>query len=303
MDSYNFTNSVKVTNLAPNILPSVVWELFSFLGQLKTVDLYQSMTLENSMDAVVEYVDGISPKVALHLTGTELGEKMLVVTPLTAQNLAMMLATNHDTSKTLHLSNLTLETAQTDIQEALHPFGPVEQVKMGGDSTFPTRFAFVQFADCESADKVLNLTELEIKGNQIKVQRAKQPIRGKDNVMAVQATGSIVPIIPGSRPRYRSRDRRYRTNDRSPSPDRRKSPDPRRSPPRRYRSPPRRYDDRRRDYRDSREGRDSRDYRDSRDSRDYRDDRRPYRAYSPKDARDGYRSPRDLPRGRSDLPA
>ncbi|KAJ2882185.1 hypothetical protein H4R27_003610 [Coemansia aciculifera] len=74
------TGSVKVTNISRHVDSAILSKLFSFLGDLTQLDLHPSHINPEVQEALVEFQDAQNIKAALYLSGTELGDRALVVT-------------------------------------------------------------------------------------------------------------------------------------------------------------------------------------------------------------------------------
>jgi hypothetical protein len=73
-------SSIKVANISSLANEDIVRQLFSFIGEVKSLDLHASPYKDGSQECVIEFTDPTAASVAMHLTGTELGDHMLLVT-------------------------------------------------------------------------------------------------------------------------------------------------------------------------------------------------------------------------------
>ncbi|KAJ1960105.1 hypothetical protein GGI12_003981 [Dipsacomyces acuminosporus] len=72
--------SVKVSNISKHVDSAILQKLFSFLGAVERLDLHQSPINPEVQEAIVEFTDTTSVKVATFLSGTEIADKALIVT-------------------------------------------------------------------------------------------------------------------------------------------------------------------------------------------------------------------------------
>ncbi|XP_019862021.1 PREDICTED: splicing regulatory glutamine/lysine-rich protein 1-like, partial [Amphimedon queenslandica] len=174
--------------------------------------------------------------------------------------------------RTIYVGNLSSTLHADQVMNFFQTCGEIKYVRMAGDETQPTRFAFVEFANPESVQVALQYNGAMFGDRPIKVNHSKNAIvkpQGKapdvaqrevDEAMRKvrQASHSITNVIePGankneekekrsrskSRSRSRSQERKHeRRRHRSPSPYERRK---RRS----YSRSPRRYSRNWRDYR------------------------------------------------------
>ncbi|KAJ2736751.1 hypothetical protein IW152_000505 [Coemansia sp. BCRC 34962] len=78
------TGSVKVANISRHVDSAILSKLFSFLGTVTQLELRPSMINPEVQEALVEFQEAHSIKPALFLSGTELGDRTLVVSEDTA---------------------------------------------------------------------------------------------------------------------------------------------------------------------------------------------------------------------------
>ncbi|KAJ2890184.1 hypothetical protein IWW38_004273, partial [Coemansia aciculifera] len=73
------TGSIRVTNISRHVDSAILTKLFSFIGEVAQVELRASAINPEVQEAVVEFQDSQSIKAALFLSGTEIGDRALVV--------------------------------------------------------------------------------------------------------------------------------------------------------------------------------------------------------------------------------
>ncbi|KAJ2738565.1 hypothetical protein GGI20_006255, partial [Coemansia sp. BCRC 34301] len=73
------TGSIKVTNISRHVDSVILTKLFSFIGEIAHLELRTSAINPEVQEAVVEFQEAHSIKAALFLSGTEIGDRALVV--------------------------------------------------------------------------------------------------------------------------------------------------------------------------------------------------------------------------------
>ena len=126
-------------------------------------------------------------------------------------------------SRTAYVGNVAATVEESDLRTLFETCGPIVAIKVAGDATQPTRFAFVEFASQESVPKAIALTGYSLNDRTLKVSPSKN---------AINKGPQGPPRAPGTK-------REARRDDRSES-------DQNQSNRRRRRSGSRRRDDRRR---------------------------------------------------------
>ncbi|KAI8817067.1 uncharacterized protein EV422DRAFT_263826 [Fimicolochytrium jonesii] len=201
---------VKVAGVSSLVTEDVLKPLFEFLGQVNEVKLYPSPSNDGLQECQVAFEDPTAAQSALHLTGTDLGDRTLFVTitgkatpslgatitaspairtPTVAEAL---LARNpninasilqfdpvkaEEIARTVYIGNLSITTTEEELRALFAPCGEIAHVKMAGDSSGQlTRFAFMEFATQEAAAKALPLNGAGLGDRLIKVNYSKNAI-------------------------------------------------------------------------------------------------------------------------------
>ncbi|KAJ1342961.1 hypothetical protein BSLG_002468 [Batrachochytrium salamandrivorans] len=176
-------SSVKVLNLSKLVTEELLHTFFSFIGPVLNINLQLSPSNPEVQESLVEYQEAEHASLALHLTGTVMADRALFVTPPNARiapllfNGAMAVPTsNSPTLGTLYAGNLHSGLSQQELWMLFSSCGDVIQVKMAGDPTHSTRYAFIEFGTSEGAAMALNLHGMMVAGRAIKVNRSKHSI-------------------------------------------------------------------------------------------------------------------------------
>ncbi|KAJ3292483.1 Protein srek1IP1 [Borealophlyctis nickersoniae] len=191
--------AVKVANLSSLVTEEILKELFSILGPVTDLQLYPSPH-GDGQESVIEFGDAMAAITALHLTGTELGDRTLFVTnvanpaimrPKSPATVAGISSRNpninptilhfdpakaEEISRTIYIGNISTLVSEEKLTEIFAACGPVAYVKMAGDPSQQSRFAFMEFATQEAATEALNLNGMTIGDRALKVNHSKNAI-------------------------------------------------------------------------------------------------------------------------------
>ncbi|KAJ2529027.1 hypothetical protein GGH19_001037 [Coemansia sp. RSA 1807] len=200
---------VRVTNVSTHVGEEILHTLFSFVGRVQSVKHDESDVYE------VEFVDARSVRAAEELSGTELGDRAICVTSedranasvssLHAQPLAnpsvvasmphTRPAQHSEISRTIYVGNIASHVTDRDLMSIFSECGPVAYVKMAGDGIQPTRFAFVEFATEECAQKGLLMNGRVVANRPLKVNHSKNSIN-KQSVVSVKPAQTMASVLP-----------------------------------------------------------------------------------------------------------
>ncbi|KAJ1934724.1 hypothetical protein FBU59_005608, partial [Linderina macrospora] len=100
-------------------------------------------------------------------------------------------------SRTIYVGNIAALVDERTLLEFFSACGPVAYVKMAGDGLQPTRFAFVEFADQQSAGTALAMNGAALAERALKVNRSKNAINKPLVVMSNQRTGGAGTAAAG----------------------------------------------------------------------------------------------------------
>ncbi|XP_016336075.1 serine/arginine-rich splicing factor 11-like isoform X3 [Sinocyclocheilus anshuiensis] len=258
MSGMSGTNVIQITNLSSAVSSDQMRTLFGFLGDIDELRLYPPDNAPLSFSSKVCYIKYREPSsvgVAQHLTNTVFIDRALIVVPCAegkipeeAKALSLLAPAAPVTSLMsggglLPIPSPTTLQNSTTADQLLKFFkqvGDVKFVRMAGDETQPTRFAFVEFADQESVSRALTFNGVMFGDRPLKINHSNNAIvkppeltpqaaaKELEDVMKkvreAQSTiaASIEPddkIGSSSRSRH---SRRSRSHSRSPSHSRRK---------------------------------------------------------------------------------
>ncbi|KAJ3032860.1 Protein srek1IP1 [Rhizophlyctis rosea] len=212
--------AVKVANIAPAVTEDILSELFNLLGDVTSLTLSKSPHGDGNQECIVEFADPLAAITALHLTGTDLGNKTLFVTNVSTNPTNTITPTTNlptpllpappllspvtptlthppnilrnpninptilhfdpqkadEIARTVYIGNISSSVSEQELTEIFAACGPVAYVKMAGDPSQATRFAFLEFATQEGATAALQLNNVVIGDRALKVNHSKNAI-------------------------------------------------------------------------------------------------------------------------------
>ncbi|XP_059402334.1 serine/arginine-rich splicing factor 11-like isoform X2 [Carassius carassius] len=188
------TNVIQITNLSSAVSSDQMRTLFGFLGDIDELRLYPPDNAPLSFSSKVCYIKYREPSsvgVAQHLTNTVFIDRALIVVPCAegkipeeAKALSLLAPAAPVTSLMsggglLPIpSPATLQNSTTADQllKFFKQVGDVKFVRMAGDETQPTRFAFVEFADQESVSRALTFNGVMFGDRPLKINHSNNAI-------------------------------------------------------------------------------------------------------------------------------
>lgn len=229
------TNIVQVTNVGPSVSLEQMRTLFSFLGEVLSIEIYVSdQNIENNIKVCfVEFADPSSVLLAQHLTNTVFIDRALIVLPynkskipdretalnslltgsqvsdfnhgvvtqavtgvggvqmistidprLTALNLPQypQLPANTDPTRveeirrTVYIGNLDSSVSPDEVMKFFNDIGEVKYIRMAGDDSQPTRFAFVEYTHQSSIANALQQNGAILGSRALKINHSNNAI-------------------------------------------------------------------------------------------------------------------------------
>ncbi|OZJ03436.1 hypothetical protein BZG36_03183 [Bifiguratus adelaidae] len=169
-------STVKVANISPLVTPDILRRMFEFLGEVTELVMNASPHGDGFKEATIEYTTPEAAQTALHLSGTELGDRILLVTHARPHPLHLDPTKWDEMSRTVYVGNLAQTITQDEIATFFGSCGPVTFVKLAGDPTQATRYAFVEFATIEAAQAALAMRGSILGDRPVVVNHSKNPI-------------------------------------------------------------------------------------------------------------------------------
>ncbi|XP_066567657.1 splicing regulatory glutamine/lysine-rich protein 1 isoform X2 [Amia ocellicauda] len=188
------TAVIQITNLSPAVSSEQMRTLFGFLGDIEELRLYPPDNAPlpfSSKVCYIKYREPSSVGVAQHLTNTVFIDRALIVVPCAegkipeeAKALSLLAPATTVGSLMPGAGLLPIPTpaplpSTTTAEQLLEYFkqvGDVKFVRMAGDETQPTRFAFVEFADQESVPRALAFNGVMFGDRPLKINHSNNAI-------------------------------------------------------------------------------------------------------------------------------
>ncbi|XP_015193321.2 splicing regulatory glutamine/lysine-rich protein 1 isoform X6 [Lepisosteus oculatus] len=188
------TPVIQITNLSPAVSSEQMRTLFGFLGEIEELRLYPPDNAPlpfSSKVCYIKYREPSSVGVAQHLTNTVFIDRALIVVPCAegkipeeAKALSLLAPATTVASLIPGAGLLPIPTpapipSTTTAEQLLEYFkqvGDVKFVRMAGDETQPTRFAFVEFSDQESVPRALAFNGVMFGDRPLKINHSNNAI-------------------------------------------------------------------------------------------------------------------------------
>ncbi|DBA85978.1 TPA: Poly(A) RNA polymerase cid11 [Trebouxia sp. C0004] len=135
--------------------------------------------------AFIEFLEESAAKIALTRNGTVLGTYPLrvlpsktAIVPVNNQYLPRTEEERELCGRTVYAANIDKKVDRTDVQAFFETLcGPVSKIRLLGDYHHPTRIAFVEFTNAESARAALNCSGALLGSTPVRVSPSKTPVR------------------------------------------------------------------------------------------------------------------------------
>ncbi|XP_073479570.1 splicing regulatory glutamine/lysine-rich protein 1 isoform X2 [Aquarana catesbeiana] len=203
------TTVIQVTNLSAAVTSDQMRTLFSFLGDVEELRLYPPDNAPLAFSSKVCYIKYREPSsvgVAQHLTNTVFIDRALIVVPCAEGKIPEESKALSLLAPVPSLSNLLpgagllpiptptptpsplasvlrrekvdvpLTTTAEQLLEFFKQVGDVRFVRMAGDETQPTRFAFVEFSDQNSVTRALTFNGVMFGDRPLKINHSNNAI-------------------------------------------------------------------------------------------------------------------------------
>ncbi|KAJ1973864.1 hypothetical protein H4R35_003890 [Dimargaris xerosporica] len=217
------SQTIKVWNVCRVVNETIIKDLFGFFGQVVEMTLTSSSDIEGTQECILSFEEQRSVAPALHLTGTMLGDRVIIVTSFTKDELddsrtylglsarvkgmslnspALAIPTPVDPleleeiSRTVYVGSINVAASADELREFLDRFGKVLYVSLAGNANQPSRYAFVMFEAYQAAQKALANSGVEFMGFHLKINHAKSTINKPNKVVPVdQKAASVMDKI------------------------------------------------------------------------------------------------------------
>ncbi|KAJ1977004.1 hypothetical protein H4R34_003760 [Dimargaris verticillata] len=217
------TQTIKVWNVCRVVNETIIKDLFGFFGNVDEMTLASSSDIEGTQECILTFEEQRSVAPALHLTGTMLGDRVIIVTSFTKDepedsrtylglsarvkgmslnSPALAIPTPVDPleleeiSRTVYVGSINVAASADELREFLDRFGKVLYVSLAGNANQPSRYAFVMFEAYQAAQKALANSGVEFMGFHLKINHAKSTINKPNKVVPVdQKAASVMDKI------------------------------------------------------------------------------------------------------------
>ncbi|KAJ1719701.1 hypothetical protein LPJ53_005577 [Coemansia erecta] len=198
----------RVSNISPHVTQAQLTTLLSCLNQLTSLTMHPHATYQ---EATVHFASP-TPS-ALHLSGVHLADRPLAVladdvllaghqplaNPSVVAQLPAVRALDgkaEEISRTVYVGNIASGVTEQQLMDGFAGCGLVAYVKMAGDVSQPTRFAFVEFADAETVPRALLMNGTMMAGRPLKVNHSKNAINKPRLAVPTLAATASLPADP-----------------------------------------------------------------------------------------------------------
>ncbi|DBA72940.1 TPA: Poly(A) RNA polymerase cid13 [Trebouxia sp. C0005] len=135
--------------------------------------------------AFIEFLEESAAKIALTRNGAVLGTYPLrvlpsktAIVPVNNQYLPRTEEERELCGRTVYAANIDKKVDRTDVQAFFETLcGPVSKIRLLGDYHHPTRIAFIEFNNAESARAALNCSGALLGSTPVRVSPSKTPVR------------------------------------------------------------------------------------------------------------------------------
>ncbi|KAI9257302.1 hypothetical protein BDA99DRAFT_606544 [Phascolomyces articulosus] len=188
--------TVKAANITPNASEDIVRKLFEFLGPVTNLQLRDSPYKDGSREATIEFQDHEAAMTALHLSGTELGDRILVISfysTLTSTDINKNNTVNSnndkidtsikDSNNTIHVYHLASTVTEADLSHLLAACGPITKMTLEQDTTQDDsnqQHAIIEFETLQGAVAAIHFNGRLLKDQPINIYRSSSKTTQED---------------------------------------------------------------------------------------------------------------------------
>lgn len=202
---------VQVTNVSPTCSVQQLGDLFSFLGTIEELHLYpkeESLTVIPCRTCCIRFSTSSEACLARHLTNTVFIDRAISVihtkfeiipkdsvilsewnsSPESSSethgrhegksksHMTLAMTKQDEIKRTIYVGNLTSNISAEQVMQFFIGCGEIKYVRMAGDESQPTRFAFVEFSDSGCMQRALSMNGAIFGDRPIKVNHSKNAI-------------------------------------------------------------------------------------------------------------------------------
>ena len=199
---------IQVTNISPSCTSNQVETLFAILGRIEEMHLYpkEESSVVSCRSCCIRYSTPAEARLATHLTNTVFIDKTLSIGHPRFETLASERQVNYselmspdshrhgsrgdsppyssrsdpamqdEIRRTIYVGNLTHETTAEQVMKFFVGCGEIKFVRMAGDQSQMTRFAFIEFTDPNSIARAIQMNGAIFGDRVLKVNYSKKAI-------------------------------------------------------------------------------------------------------------------------------
>jgi RNA recognition motif-containing protein len=174
--------TIYVTGLDSSLSEAQVLDFFSGSGQVTNYRFCGDATAPQRF-AFIEFADPNMASAAVQMTGTVLGKYPIRISPSKSaiQNAAPRPNYSNEQldqiSRTIHVGNLDVQVTDSYIRAIFErSSGPIARIALAGETSYASRFAFIEFFSRECAQDALKMNGVIVAGKQIRVNMSRSPI-------------------------------------------------------------------------------------------------------------------------------
>ncbi|KAF7725626.1 hypothetical protein EC973_009505 [Apophysomyces ossiformis] len=154
--------TVKAANITGEANEEVVRTLFEILGPIKNLELHKSPYHDGAQEAIVEFEEREAAMTALHLSGTELGDRILVISFNARIPEKPQPTPSQPEQKQHHILYAycpSSKTTKEDLRTFFRPCGTVEIEWLAYEesSSSESRWAVLDFSSVQAADAAIHM--------------------------------------------------------------------------------------------------------------------------------------------------
>jgi len=83
---------------------------------------------------------------------------------------------DREIARTIYVGNINSKVSPAELVDFFSVCGPVAYIRMAGDESQPTRFAFIEFLDMDAAQMAMTMNGRMLMDRPIKINRSKNTI-------------------------------------------------------------------------------------------------------------------------------
>ena len=200
---------IQITNISPSCTAKQVETLFSLLGKIEEMHLYpkEETSVVSCRSCCVRYSTPEEARLATHLTNTILIDRAVTVGHPRFETIASERQINYselmspelqeqdsrgdsprsdpamqdEIRRTIYVGNLAHETTAEQVMKFFVGCGEIKFVRMAGDQSQVSRFAFVEFTDPNSITQAIQMNGAIFGDRPLKVNYSKKAIVKPNN--------------------------------------------------------------------------------------------------------------------------